>query len=152
MQCQFNVRPDSFMVQGISGLLPQLKSITRRVHLSQHAGKTAAVDAYSLLHKGSYGCAQELVEGIPTTKCVPRSSAVVSDHVVPEQCSDAGLSLIIMAPRSCITPGIITGTWSTVCRAWHSCRRPASPLFSSSTEDAFPTSRTRNAHDRGVGG
>lgn len=63
------VRPHHpLALQGISGLLPQLKSITKRVHLSDHAGARAAVDAYSLLHKGSYGCARELVEGIPTTR------------------------------------------------------------------------------------
>lgn len=60
--------PHPFQTQGISGLLPQLKSITKRVHLSEHAGARAAVDAYSLLHKGSYACARELVEDIPTTR------------------------------------------------------------------------------------
>lgn len=55
-------------MKGISGLLPQLRSITKRVHIREHAGARAAVDAYSLLHKGSYGCAEEMVEDKPTNR------------------------------------------------------------------------------------
>lgn len=54
---------------GISGLLPLLRSITRRVHLSQFAGQTVAVDAYSWLHKGIYGsCAVDLFHGRPNDR------------------------------------------------------------------------------------
>jgi exonuclease 1 len=55
---------------GIQGLLPKLKSVTERVHLSALSGKTVAIDAYCLLHKGAYSCSRELVEGIETDKCV----------------------------------------------------------------------------------
>ncbi len=40
---------------GITGLLPLLKSVTRRVHLRDFAGLAVAVDTYSWLHKGMYG-------------------------------------------------------------------------------------------------
>ncbi|PJF17045.1 hypothetical protein PSACC_03144 [Paramicrosporidium saccamoebae] len=39
---------------GINGLLPLLRSITRRVHLEQLAGQAVAIDAYSWLHKGVF--------------------------------------------------------------------------------------------------
>lgn len=54
---------------GIAALLPNLKSITRKVHVSQYAGQTAAVDAYCLLHRGAHACARELVEGEATDRC-----------------------------------------------------------------------------------
>eukprot|EP00889_Picochlorum_renovo_P003346 jgi/Picre1/30376/NNA_005740.t1 len=37
---------------GIQGLLPRLKSVTERIHVSQLKGKTVAIDAYCLLHRG----------------------------------------------------------------------------------------------------
>ncbi|KAI0676335.1 PIN domain-like protein [Trametes maxima] len=55
---------------GISGLLPLLKDIQTNKHLSEFRGQTLAVDAYVWLHRGSYGCAAELVTGKPTTKYV----------------------------------------------------------------------------------
>lgn len=55
---------------GIASLLPNLKSITRKAHVSQYAGQTAAVDAYCLLHRGAHACARELVEGEPTDRSV----------------------------------------------------------------------------------
>lgn len=48
---------------GVAGLLPILKSITKKVHVSKYAGKRAAVDAYCILHRGAYTCAREIVEG-----------------------------------------------------------------------------------------
>lgn len=53
---------------GISGLLPLLKPIQVRKHLSEYAGQTIAVDAYVWLHRGAYACAPELVTGKKTTK------------------------------------------------------------------------------------
>jgi exonuclease-1 len=50
---------------GVAGLLPQLKSITRRVHIGKYRGSAVAIDAYCLLHRGAYSCARELVEGLP---------------------------------------------------------------------------------------
>lgn len=73
---------------GIQGLLPILKEITTQTHIREWAGKTLAVDAYASslppipprpkltsarkqvwLHRGAYGCAQELATGKSTVKC-----------------------------------------------------------------------------------
>jgi exonuclease-1 len=51
---------------GVPGLLPALKDVARPAHVSTFAGASVAVDAYSWLHKGSYSCARELCEGLPT--------------------------------------------------------------------------------------
>lgn len=53
---------------GIQGLLPQLKSITRTVHVSEYAGQRVAIDGYSWLHRGACACSKELCEGAPTDK------------------------------------------------------------------------------------
>jgi exonuclease-1 len=53
---------------GISGLLPILKSISHRVHVSKYTGEKVAIDAYSWLHKGAYSCSQELCENIYTDR------------------------------------------------------------------------------------
>jgi 5'-3' exonuclease len=45
---------------GIDGLLPLLKSIAVSTHLSELRGQRAAVDSYSWLHRGTYGCATDL--------------------------------------------------------------------------------------------
>lgn len=51
---------------GIAGLLPLLRSITRKVHIKELAGQAVAIDAYSWLHKGIYGaCAVDLFHGRP---------------------------------------------------------------------------------------
>ena len=72
---------------GVSGLLPQLRSITKRVHLSSYRGKSVAIDAYCLLHKGAYGCARELVEGEYTEKhvafCMSRIDLLLRSGVTP---------------------------------------------------------------------
>lgn len=79
---------------GISGLLPQLKSVTSRIHLSQLKGKVVAVDAYCLLHKGAYSCARELVEGYVTDKyiwyCVQRIEALKHAGMEPYVVFDGG--------------------------------------------------------------
>jgi exonuclease-1 len=54
---------------GINGLLPALKGIAKPVHVSKYKGHKAAVDGYSWLHKGAYGCSRELCEGLWTDKC-----------------------------------------------------------------------------------
>jgi len=51
---------------GVPGLLPALKDVSGPTHISAFAGSAVAVDAYSWLHKGSYSCARELCEGVPT--------------------------------------------------------------------------------------
>lgn len=54
---------------GIQGLLPLLRSITRKVHLQDLAGQAVAVDAYSWLHKAVYGsCAIDLFHGRENTR------------------------------------------------------------------------------------
>ncbi|GAA5870805.1 hypothetical protein JCM1840_006809 [Sporobolomyces johnsonii] len=55
---------------GISGLLPLLKEIATPTHVKEWSGKTLAVDAYVWLHRGAYGCAEELATGKPTIKYV----------------------------------------------------------------------------------
>nr|GAT59266.1 exodeoxyribonuclease 1 [Mycena chlorophos] len=55
---------------GISGLLPALKSISTRRHLSEFAGQTLGVDAYVWLHRGIFTCATQLATGKETTKYV----------------------------------------------------------------------------------
>ncbi|GAA5928369.1 uncharacterized protein JCM15063_003860 [Sporobolomyces koalae] len=55
---------------GISGLLPLLKEIAKPCHVKEWKDKTLAVDAYVWLHRGAYGCAQELALGKPTIKYV----------------------------------------------------------------------------------
>ena len=45
---------------GIKGLPEVLKPYLIPVEVSRHKGKRAAVDAYSWLHKGMYGCAYDL--------------------------------------------------------------------------------------------
>lgn len=62
---------------GIQGLLPALKSIITPVHVRSYAGKKAAVDTYSWLHKAAFSCSKEICEGSPTDKYVP--SAVFHD-------------------------------------------------------------------------
>ena len=51
---------------GISGLLPLLKPACKPVNISQFRGKTFAIDVYCFLHKGAFGCAEQLVQGKPT--------------------------------------------------------------------------------------
>ena len=53
---------------GVTGLLPQLKSIVKPVHVREYAGQTVCIDGYSWLHKGAYCCARELCEGVYTDK------------------------------------------------------------------------------------
>ncbi|KAH6559636.1 hypothetical protein KP509_1Z001400 [Ceratopteris richardii] len=55
---------------GIQGLLPVLKTATTSVHIKEYAGKVAAVDTYSWLHKGAITCSRDLCQGLPTTKFV----------------------------------------------------------------------------------
>lgn len=52
---------------GIAGLLPLLRSITKKVHISVLAGQSVAIDAYSWLHKSAHYCAVDLYYQRPTT-------------------------------------------------------------------------------------
>jgi len=51
---------------GITGLLPLLKSIQEPADVSCLKGQTVGIDAYVWLHKGAFGCAQDLCLGNPT--------------------------------------------------------------------------------------
>ena len=52
---------------GIQGLLPMIKeALDESAHLKQFSGKTIAVDTYCWLHRGTYSCAMDLIEGKPT--------------------------------------------------------------------------------------
>ncbi|UZJ57264.1 hypothetical protein CBS101457_006584 [Exobasidium rhododendri] len=55
---------------GISGLLPLLKDAQEDIHISKYKGKVLGVDAYVWLHRGAYGCAQQLALGQETTRYV----------------------------------------------------------------------------------
>ena len=51
---------------GILGLLPLLKPACKPTNISQLRGQTFAIDVYCFLHKGAFGCAEQLVQGKPT--------------------------------------------------------------------------------------
>ncbi|KAG9392557.1 Exonuclease 1 EXO1 [Carpediemonas membranifera] len=56
---------------GIKGLLPIFKNITEdNVHISQFAGKRAAVDGFVWLHRYAVACAEDLCTGFPTNKFI----------------------------------------------------------------------------------
>lgn len=55
---------------GITGLLPLLERSSRQVSIGDFKGCTAAIDAYSWLHKGVYCCAEELARGEDSDKLV----------------------------------------------------------------------------------
>lgn len=77
----------SFLGMGISGLLPQLKSITKDVHIKSYAGQTVAIDGYAWLHKGIFCCAQELCLGEPTDRyvhyCMKKIKMLLHFNVIP---------------------------------------------------------------------
>ena len=53
---------------GIQGLIPLLKPIHKPIHLNDLSGLCVGIDAYVWLHRGAFGCAYELAQGIPTKK------------------------------------------------------------------------------------
>ena len=48
---------------GISGLLPLLKPACTQSNLDKFRGCTVAVDVYCWMHRGAFGCAEQLVQG-----------------------------------------------------------------------------------------
>ena len=72
---------------GIAGLLKHLRSITKRVHLSEYRGLKAAIDLHCWIHRGSIGCCRELNEGIETTKyvdyCIDVLKMLVANGITP---------------------------------------------------------------------
>ncbi|EQC40377.1 hypothetical protein SDRG_02276 [Saprolegnia diclina VS20] len=79
---------------GISGLLPQLKSITSPTTLRQYRGKTVAVDGYCWLHRGVYSCSQELCLGQESDKYIKyfmeRVEHLLTCGVIPYIVFDGG--------------------------------------------------------------
>jgi len=73
---------------GITGLLPFLKGkerggATRPAHLREFAGQTAVIDVYCWLHKGAFGCAEQLLRGQATdmyVRYVMRWCNLLLDH------------------------------------------------------------------------
>jgi exonuclease-1 len=65
---------------GIEGLLPLLKPIQRQVHIKDYSGKAVAIDGHCILHRGAYGAATALAEGVDTDTYVYNLS-IVSLHL-----------------------------------------------------------------------
>ncbi|GAA5981827.1 hypothetical protein JCM10908_004624 [Rhodotorula pacifica] len=80
---------------GIGGLLPLLKEVQKACHVKDWAGKRVAVDSYVWLHRGAYGCAEDLALGRPTTKYVNyamhRARMLKFYGVTPVMVFDGGL-------------------------------------------------------------
>jgi exonuclease-1 len=53
---------------GIKGLLPYLKQVQERIHISEFANRKAAVDGYCILHRGISTCAEDLALKRPTQR------------------------------------------------------------------------------------
>ena len=79
---------------GISGLLPALRDVAEPKHASSYRGKRAGVDAMGWLHRGCSACAQELAQGVSTTKfvtfCLARVEGLVAAGVIPILVFDGG--------------------------------------------------------------
>ncbi len=80
---------------GIKGLLPIFKSVVRsNVHISEFAGKTAAIDGYVWLHRYAVACAEDLCLNKPTNKFVggfiSRVNLLVTNGVTPIVVFDGG--------------------------------------------------------------
>jgi exonuclease-1 len=79
---------------GISGLLPQLRSVTVTRHISDYRGCTVAIDGYSWLHKGVYNCSQQLCMGEPTDAyvhyCITKIDMLLHHGVIPYMVFDGG--------------------------------------------------------------
>ena len=79
---------------GITGLLPQLKSIVDYVDLQSYKGMTVGVDASVWLHRGVYGCATPLALGQKTEGyvrfCESMLCLLLSAGVIPYLVFDGG--------------------------------------------------------------
>eukprot|EP00897_Mesotaenium_endlicherianum_P003404 jgi/Mesen1/3091/ME000184S02153 len=84
-----------FLAMGIAGLLPALKSITEKVHVSKYAGKRVAVDMYVWLHSSALQCSKKICEGKPPRRfardCMERVKMLKRHGVVPIIVFDGGL-------------------------------------------------------------
>lgn len=72
---------------GIQGLLPTLKNVIEKKHVSRYNGHKVAVDTYSWLHKGTFSCALELCTDAHTDKyltyCIDRVKMLQHNGVTP---------------------------------------------------------------------
>ena len=72
---------------GITGLLPQLKSVTENVNVSAYHSLTVGIDASCWLHRSVYGCATQLAMGQPTEAfvrfCENWLQMLLSNGVIP---------------------------------------------------------------------
>ncbi|KAG0556088.1 hypothetical protein KC19_11G025000 [Ceratodon purpureus] len=79
---------------GIQGLLPTLKSIMNPRHIRDYAGKRAAVDTYSWLHKAAFSCSKDICLGLPNDKyidyCMHRVNMLRHYGVEPVLVFDGG--------------------------------------------------------------
>ena len=72
---------------GIQSLLPFVDAVAVPAHLSDFNGRTAAIDGYAWLHRGSKTCAVEMARGTYTTKfveyCIKQVRLLRSNGVEP---------------------------------------------------------------------
>lgn len=72
---------------GVLGLLKLLRPAITDVHISKYSGYTAGVDISCWMHRGSYSCSKEVVEGIPTTKyitfCMKMLNLLIDNGITP---------------------------------------------------------------------
>jgi exonuclease 1 len=98
---------------GITGLLPLVGDVAFEICLSSYEGKTVAIDAYVWLHRGAYGCAAELVQGIPTTKYILQQEpswfcASAADSLIqPDRYIDYCMRKVALLRQNHITPLLV---------------------------------------------
>ena len=66
---------------GITGLLPFLSNIHKKVHVGQYAGRCVAVDTSCWLHRGAFSCAFELATGTCYTSSLNIKLIIALVHV-----------------------------------------------------------------------
>ena len=81
-------------LMGIQGLLPLLKDIQSKTHISSFRGQAVGIDTYCWLHKGTYGCAKDLILGkynpAYVTYVMKRVKMLISYGVTPILVFDGG--------------------------------------------------------------
>ena len=72
---------------GILGLLKAVGKLMLRAHISKFQGKRAGVDIMCWLHRGSYSCSREVVEGLPTFAyvkfCLKMLKLLLDNGIIP---------------------------------------------------------------------
>jgi XPG N-terminal domain len=138
---------------GIPGLLPVLKDVTSRTHIRHFQGRTAAIDAYILLYRGAYSCAEELCEGRPVNRFeITRALCVLCmlgstsfRHLV------VAVGVVDLEPDTPSSGAIATaGTSSTACLVCSCYNIMVSTLSSFSTETSCRRSGAQKIAGRGA--